>query len=274
MQFEREKYVLADTVNRFFGTVAGHPAVEVKSFDGSSIRLAPEEGSINIFDEMGKLGLMICGGAITSIFTSSKINDLDFYMLDSQRRLECMEFLTKFFGAPCLTSVNACTFKRKSKKSNRVYTVQLITRFAGTPQNIFDWFDFTVTHAAYRFDENEFVFGNRYFADLARRELVYSGASKYPICAMYRTKKYQERGFNLSGATIMHIALCIVQLKIETYSQLKEQLMGIDTMFLQGLLDAKDPDAPVEYGEFLEEAFKRLNYATGQTIAEEADHDI
>jgi hypothetical protein len=274
MQFDRENYVLADAVNRFFGTVAGHPAVEVKSFDGSSTRLAPEEGSINIFDEMGKLGLMICGGAITSIFTSSKINDLDFYMLDPEKRIECMEFLIKFFGLPCLTSLNAYTFKRKSKKSNRVYTVQLITRFAGTPQEIFDWFDFTVTHAAYRFDENDFVFGDRYFADLARRELVYSGASKYPICAMYRTKKYQERGFNLSGATIMHIALCIVQLKIETYSQLKEQLMGIDTMFLQGLLNAKDPDAPVEYGEFLEEAFKRLNYSTGQTMAEGEDHGV
>jgi hypothetical protein len=55
---------------------------------------------------------------------------------------------------------------------------------------------------------------------------------------------------------------------------LKEQLMGIDTMFLQGLLNAKDPDAPVEYGEFLEEAFKRLNYSTGQTMAEGDDHDI
>lgn len=71
----------------------------------------------------------------------------------------------------------------------------------------------------------------------------------------------------------MHIALAIVQLKISNYRELKEQLMGVDTMFLQGLLAAKSPDAPVEFGEFMDEAFKCINEYSGKTAAEKEEDD-
>ena len=150
--------------------------------------------------------------------------------------------------------------------------MQLITRFTGEAEDIFQWFDFTVTHGAYDFEKEGFVFGDRFFMDVSKRRLVYSGASKYPICAMYRTKKYVARGYELPGSTIMHIALSIVQLQIENYQQLKEQLMGIDTVYLQKLLEAKQPDAPVDYGEFIYEAFQTIDRITGATQAE-ADED-
>jgi hypothetical protein len=214
---------------------------------------------------------MVCGGAVNATFTNSTINDLDFYLKDSKYRDECAAWLYSMFPEKFHTQ-NAITFKRKAEHSRKKYVVQLITRFSGSAHDIFDWFDFTITHCAYDFEEDKFEFGSRFFPDLAKRRLVYSGASKYPICAMYRTSKYVARGFILPGATIMHIALSIVQLKIENYKDLKEQLMGIDTIYLQGLLNAKDPNAPVNYGEFVFEAFQLIDRISGMTAAEEDDH--
>jgi hypothetical protein len=150
----------------------------------------------------------------------------------------------------------------------------LITRFSGTPAKIFDDFDFTITHGAFNFSADIFELGERFFPDLVARRLVYAGSSKYPICALYRTKKYGARGYTVSGSTLMHIALSIVQLKIHTYKQLKEQLMGIDTMFLQGLLnrfpDKYEDSLPVNYGEFVSDIFAAID-GTEEDFSED-DH--
>jgi hypothetical protein len=219
--------------------------------------LLPEE--INLLEILSFLKLMVCGGTVLSIITNQHVNDLDFYMKDASRKQEIESYFEKVFGKPVFVSGNAVTYQRKGKKKS--YTVQLISRFSGDAFNIFDTFDFTITQGAYDFNDKLFYFGDRFFQDVSKRRLVYSGSSKYPICALYRTKKYQERGYYLPGSTAMHIALSIVQLKIKNYGELKEQLMGVDTMYLQNLLSFKDENSqnPVDYGKFLEEAFMYLN---------------
>ena len=225
----------------------------------------------DVESRLGELGVMICGGAITSLFSGSKINDLDFYMKHSERQVEVEAFLEEFFEIS-FKSPNAITYKRQGE-GRRKWTVQLITRFAGIPKEIFHFFDFTVTQGAFDFshtfktdDDNHselvggFYLGERFLPDLSKKRLVYSGGSLYPICAMYRTKKYQSRGYTLPGSTLMHIALSVVRLDIHTYKQLKEQLMGIDTIALQGLFagDNYKEDLPINYGEFIEDVFKEL----------------
>jgi len=272
---DKEKFQLRHAVDKFFGTEEGFAVInkeqttivdEIKSV----VRRWTERDTKrkNVFAELKRLKLMVCGGTINSIFTNSTINDLDFYMKDPSLLNECKLFLKEYFPDIEIETINAMTYKRKALRSNKRWTAQLITRFTGEANDIFNWFDFTITHGAYDFETEEFIFGDRFFSDLAKRRLVYSGASKYPICAMYRTKKYVARGYELPGATIMHITLSIVQLKIESYKDLKEQLMGIDTMYLQKLLEAKQPDAPVNYGEFIYEAFQTIDRITGATQAE------
>lgn len=270
MDFLREETKLKHAVDKYFNTAHGARWFECTPEDEalpSNPSVIDEE---NLFDALARLKVVICGGTINSIFTASTINDLDFYCKEGNTS-EVIELLKKYFGEPTFTSENAVSFARRSTRSRKIWRVQLITRFIGEPEKIFNWFDFTITHGAYDFERKEFIFGPRFFPDLSQRRLVYSGASLYPICAMYRTKKYQARGFSLSGATIMHIALSIVQLKITTYGELKQQLMGIDTMYLQGLLAEKPADVPVDYGEFIDRAFKLIDGVSGDTKAEEAD---
>jgi hypothetical protein len=184
-------------------------------------------------------------------------------MKDIRKLTECKAFLMKWFPENVFVSNNALTYKRKSTKSRKVWTAQLITRFSGTPQEIFKNFDFTITTGAFDFETGEFVFGDRFFQDLSAKKLVYQGASHYPICALYRTKKYQERGYKVPGSTLMHIALSIVRLEIKNYRELKEQLSGVDTCYLQGLLDSYSEkgmdELPVDYGQFLVDAFQKFD---------------
>jgi hypothetical protein len=211
--------------------------------------------------KLAELSIVLCGGAINSLFSDEPINDLDFYVEDPRELQNAKNWFAGFGTEIPFISLNAITYRRKKHGSNRKYTVQLITRFTGEPQKIFNDFDFTITHGAYRFKDDSFVFGERFFQDLAKRRLVYSGNSEYPICAMYRTKKYQAKGYTVPGSTIMHIALSIVRLKIETYGDLKKQLNGIDTLYLQNLLSKeKYGDAiPVDYAEFLMDAFSAID---------------
>jgi hypothetical protein len=214
-----------------------------------------------LIKQMGSLGLMLCGGSVTSLFTNMPINDLDFYIKDSKNIPVAIEFLEKWFPEIPYKSMNAVTFKRKSTRSNKVWCAQLITRFTGTPEEIFDDFDFTITQGCYDFELGSFVFGERFLQDIAKRRITYLGKSHFPICALYRTRKYQAKGYFLPGSTVMHIALSIVQLKISNYGELKQQLSGIDTCYLQNLLNQeKYGDAlPVNYGEFLKDVFDSIN---------------
>jgi hypothetical protein len=157
-------------------------------------------------------------------------------------------------------------------------TIQLITRFHGDAASVFSSYDFTITCGAFEFaregnvdhlannyfaicEAAQFTLGPRFLQDLAKRQLVYIGGSQFPICALHRTLKYQQRGFSITGGTLMHIALSILQLDIKTYAELKAQLFGIDTMFLQNLLkqDEFAAELPVNYGTFVAAIFERLS---------------
>ena len=276
--FSREEAKVHAAIDRFFGTVRGQrmKTVCVTTPDGiplyengvAATQQVPDVSFPNVLLELKRLGVMLCGGAINSIFTGMTIKDLDFYVDDVRNISEVDELLKRFFSAGFI-SKNARTYSRAGS-GRRKYIVQLITRFTGEPDVVFEMFDFTITHGCYEFAHGRFVVGPRFFADLSARRLVYSGKSLYPICAMYRTKKYQARGYELPGATVMHIALCIVQLDIKTYAELKEQLMGIDTMFLQDLLGEYPQEAAPDFGEFIDRAFKRISME-GDTMAEEEE---
>lgn len=276
----RESAKVIAAIDKFFGTVLGQrmKSITVLTSDGSPVYVdgvvqmteVPDLNYPNVLSEFKRLGVTLCGGAINSIFSGMAIKDLDFYVKDANNIQAVNDLLLKFF-TPGFVSANARTFSRPGKGRGR-FVVQLITRFTGEPEDIFEMFDFTITHGCYDFHKRVFIVGPRFFPDLSARRLVYSGKSLYPICAMYRTKKYQDRGYTLSGATIMHIALCIVQLEIKTYAELKEQLMGIDTMFLQNLLAEYPEAATPDFGEFIERAFKIINQE-GDTAAEEDEQN-
>lgn len=270
MNFSKELQVLDNTLLTYF--------ISKRTEDELTMLFDPMVDRVGIEYikwDLNRLGLLLAGGAINSIFTGRPVKDLDFYMTDRSMKHEAIRVFSRYFGRPEFLSDNAITWKRKAHGSRRVFQVQLITRFTGTPREIFEWFDFTIVQDAYDFIYNEFSFGDRFFQDIAARKLVFCGKSKFPICAMYRTKKYIARGYNCPGSTIMHIALSIVRLEIKTYKDLKEQLMGIDTQYLIDLLSQEkyNEALPVDYGQFLADAFTRIDGFSREDLREEEENE-
>lgn len=257
-QIERSKVIYA--VAEYFG-------IQTKDTTKSFVR----EQALELCKKLAELGLMLAGGAINSVFTGSHINDLDFYMKkrDPASIQACRDFLDQFFPEIPYQTDNAVSYSRKGV-GKRVWRAQLITRFVGSPEYVLDSFDFTITQGLFDFETDTFVLGDRFLQDIARRRLVYCGKSHYPICAMYRTLKYQARGYKLPGSTVMHIALSIVRLDIKTYKDLKYQLMGIDTMYLQDLFNSKKyaENLPVDYGAFLVDAFNSIDDADSHELVD------
>jgi hypothetical protein len=256
--YKKQENKLIETVYKFFG-------MDCKREDGR-MSLQEEHDRIRLLEKLSELDLIICGGAITSLFSGQRINDLDFYCRDISKYEETCIFINLYFKEFLGQSINAKTMRREDK-----YIAQVIKAFHGSPEEIFSTFDFTITTGAYEFKTRKFVFGEHFLEDIAARRLVYLGGSRYPICAMYRTKKFQKRGYELPGSTIMHIAVSIMQLEVETYKELKDQLMGIDTLYLQRLFDI----APFKYLSskanmtlFMEQVF---NSVDGYAIKEEEE---
>lgn len=206
-----------------------------------------------------KFGVMLCGGTINSIFSSRKVNDLDFYVQNNSNNQigDLIKIMKEVYNYKVVhTSDNAITLTRRGHKGN-LFEIQFITRFTGSPQDILDTFDYTIVQGVFDFKTNQFVLSDRFLVDIAKRQLVYTNTSEYPICALYRTKKYIERGYTISGANLVAISLSIHALKLETYADLKNQLMGIDTSMLKELetrMDASDANIDTktfELSEFL-----------------------
>lgn len=197
---------------------------------------------------------ILAGGAITSLFMGRKISDWDLYF----RTKEDLEKCEKFFqakGTRVFVTERSATYSIKGQK----VPYQLITyleALSGEPEDIFLKFDFTICMGAFDFKADGFWFGKEFWKHLAQRRLVFNIGTLYPIVSIMRAHKYARRGFLISGIDVMKMALAVDHLHISTFAELKNQLMGIDTAFLQELTDrfAADDFAQKQYemSEFMD----------------------
>jgi hypothetical protein len=206
--------------------------------------------SANRYEKFGELGLMLAGGTINSIYSGRSINDLDFYLRDETKLQDAIAYMESVFGKPVYKSDNALTYKRASGKNE--YEVQLITRFYGTPEEILNTFDFTIVQGCYDFQTESFVLDENFLTDIAKRVLRYSNNSRYPLCALIRTKKYKDRGYVLPNSTIIAIAFALNRVDMTSYKGIKDQLLGVDTMFLVNFLESLDAECELDDAKKME----------------------
>ena len=262
--YQKEEQALLNRLVAFFDVNRCQP--------GSSNHFVGWARLTHILGVFAELKVNLIGGAITSVFSNQPIKDLDLYLEDPSKLDEFIKFLKSpdmRFQEHCVTDT---AITMKVPIGSRVYTIQVVTAFTGTTDQIFNTFDFTICAGAYNFSKGDFELHPRFLPDIAKRTLVYMGGSRYPICALYRIAKYQERGYKCPGSTIMHLALATNALQINTYAELKKQLRGIDTLFLQGYLETMtETNVPFDYAEAIADIFKYLD--TGISVKEPPSGD-
>lgn len=113
--------------------------------------------------------------------------------------------------------------------------IQIVTRFYGEPNEIHENYDFLHCCNYWTGWNNELVLRPESLEALLAKELVYVG-SKYPICSIFRLRKFIDRGWHISAGQIFKICYQISKLNLNDIHVLEDQLTGVDTAYFQQIL--------------------------------------
>jgi hypothetical protein len=171
---------------------------------------------------------------------------------------ESVATLLRYFK-PKIVKEEGETKDKEDKETSKRYTalsintnaitlsndVQLIVRFIGNPEEIHRSFDFI--HATnYYTKKGGLVLNPAALEATLTKELKYVG-SLYPICSMFRTKKFIERGWTITAGEMLKIAYDINKLDLDNPAVLEDQLVGVDAAYFHQILAAlKQENKPIE----------------------------
>lgn len=113
--------------------------------------------------------------------------------------------------------------------------IQVITRFVGDPTEIHKNYDFVHTTNFYT-EKTGLVLNQPALESIITKELKYVG-SLYPLCSMFRTRKFIKRGWSITAGEMLKIAFDISQLDLTNPSVLREQLVGVDYAYFFQVLN-------------------------------------
>jgi hypothetical protein len=136
---------------------------------------------------------------------------------------------------PVFLSTNAITLSGR---------VQLVLRFFGEPDAIHENYDYVHCTNYWKSWDGELVLRQPALESLLARELFYVG-SKYPICSIFRLRKFIRRNWTINAGQILKICMQISELDLTKVDVLQDQLTGVDcAYFLEviGKLKEKDPE--------------------------------
>ena len=144
--------------------------------------------------------------------------------------------------APVFLSSNAISLSSK---------VQLIIRFYGEPDQVHENYDFVHATNYWTSWERKVTMRPAAMEAILSKELRYIG-SKYPICSMIRVRKFVGRGWTINAGQFVKMAWQIHALDLTNLEVLKDQLVGVDSMyFMQMLSELKEKDSPSVDGAYL-----------------------
>ena len=211
-------------------------------FERQKHNLTKVVGFYSINKILNDFNAIIAGGAVRATFAREFVSDYDIFL----RTFDDFTGFNMRLRADGHQSVfetdNTISYVIKDKKFQVIkgfmfadYDPNNNALFAKT---IIDNFDFTVCMAAYDYFTGDFYMNSLFLEHLAARSMVYNIQGKYPLASLFRLRKYLKKGYTISGTEIIKLGLRINNLKMNNYRDLKEQLQGIDTAFLQELTDA------------------------------------
>lgn len=134
---------------------------------------------------------------------------------------------TKGKYRPVFLSQNAITLSDK---------IQIVIRFYGDPEEIHENYDFVHCTNWYDYKNNHVELRQQALESLMCKQLYYVG-SLYPVCSIFRLRKFIERGWKISAGEMLKIVWQCSELDLNDINVLKEQLTGVDALYFFKFLD-------------------------------------
>ncbi len=116
--------------------------------------------------------------------------------------------------------------------------IQIVVRFYGKPDEIFDNYDFTHCMSYYIPSGGELVIPDKVRRSLMERRLYFNSDTKYPLSSLFRVNKFTQRGFVISATEYTKIALRLNDFDLTNVETLEEQLIGVDVAYFLEFLDS------------------------------------
>lgn len=182
-----------------------------------------------------------------------------FEMTDNEHGDKAFDYLTKMTVTgeekvtskyrPVFLSENAITLSDK---------LQIVIRFYGKPEEIHNNYDFVHAMSYYEHNNTKLVLKQDALESIMSKRLYYVG-SLYPVCSLFRLRKFIERGWHVSGGEILKIAMQISKLDLFDIHVLKEQLTGVDAAYFHQIITALEanPGADITT-EYITEIINRV----------------
>lgn len=181
-----------------------------------------------IKDFMKKDGIYIAGGAVTSVFSGTEINDIDIYCRDKTQAKELVEDMFDEYGMfASFMSPRAITFVSGTSR----YQV-ILCGYYDSPEAIFKDFDFSINMGAYDLEGDNFVLDDNFLTDLSAKTVTFNPGTKYPLTTLLRVKKYTEKGYNFPKGALLNLGCRLTELSINNWEEYEEQVGGMYGMSL------------------------------------------
>lgn len=186
-----------------------------------------------LYDLFKDTKCILAGGAITSLFTNSQVNDLDIYFTSKEGLSQVFanvyavsedEYLNEFDMIVKFATERSmlCIDKYNQQK------VQLIHyKIHENAQSVFDSFDFENVMGAFDFATEEFVLHENFLKANAQRSIQFNPATDFPITSLMRTSKYRERGYSISKAQMLRVAFTIANKEYDSWEKVKSEVSGL-----------------------------------------------
>ena len=114
--------------------------------------------------------------------------------------------------------------------------MQLITRFFGDHEQIHDNFDFVHCMCYWEANTGMLVLPSEALESILAKQLIYRG-SKYPMCSIFRTKKFIKRDWNITAGEYLKMGFQLSLLDLTDIDVLTDQLVGVDTAYMSDVID-------------------------------------
>lgn len=175
-----------------------------------------------LYSELKLNKAVIAGGMITSLFTNREINDIDIYFKSEK---DIYNFAKNSVGVVVSHTKKATQWFDYNDNSKLIQIIHYKT-FSNVDE-IFKNFDFTVCMGAFDFESEEFVLHEDFLKHNSQRILKFNELTEFPIISALRVDKYKNKGYTISKADYIKILLTVMNLKVNSYDELKEHLGGM-----------------------------------------------
>lgn len=181
-------------------------------------------------------GVILAGGAITSLFTNKEINDFDIYFQDLRTLVDAVAFC---FGEEDYCrydsldgGISTIRFHNMTDKSMLLeangQNIQFIHfDYFNSIGDIFNTFDFTCCMGAYDFKNEMFVMHEDFMKHNSQRYLKFNNGTAFPLVSLLRVDKYKQKGYEISKSEFIRIAMQCMQLELNNWEDIKSHIGGM-----------------------------------------------